>query len=80
VTVIPEGLPLGLRATGNPNYTTQFGGGHAPTSWLVAGRAHQAGGTSIRSSEWFNTACRITADFTFGNESRTDANLSGRLA
>jgi hypothetical protein len=77
VTVFQKGFPL-VFSNGNPNYTTQFGGGSRPNFVPGCRKGAPAGGTSNKINEWFNTACFVSpADFTFGNESRTDANLRG---
>ncbi len=77
VTVFQKGFPL-VFSNGNPNYTTQFGGGSRPNFVPGCSKGAPAGGTSNKINEWFNTGCFVSpADFTFGNESRTDANLRG---
>ncbi len=77
VTVFQKGFPL-VFSNGNPNYTTQFGGGSRPNFVPGCRKGAPAGGTSNKINEWFNTGCFVSpADFTFGNESRTDANLRG---
>jgi len=77
VTDIPEGLPLGLQQR-QPELHHAVWRRLTPQlrCWLQKGRT--SGGTSNKINEWFNTACFVSpADFTFGNESRTDANLRG---
>jgi hypothetical protein len=77
VTVFQKGFPL-VFTNGNPNYTTQFGGGSRPNYVSGCSKGAPTGGLSNKLNEWFNTACFVSpADFTFGNESRTDANLRG---
>jgi len=77
VTVFQKGFPL-VFTNGNPNYTTSFGGGSRPNVVPGCSKGAPAGGLSNKLNEWFNTACFVSpADFTFGDESRTDATLRG---
>jgi hypothetical protein len=76
VTVFQKGFPL-VFTNGNPNYTTSFGGGSRPNFVAGCSKGGRATGTS-KLNEWFNTSCFVSpADFTFGNESRTDPSLRG---
>jgi hypothetical protein len=74
MTIFQKGFPL---AFGNaiPNYITSYGGGSRPN--VVAGCNKSSGlGGSAKLGEWFNAACfTAPADFTYGNESRTDPTL-----
>lgn len=74
ITIFQKGFPS---AFGNaiPNYITSYGGGSRPN--VVAGcNKSSALGDSAKLGEWFNTACfTAPADFTYGNESRTDPML-----
>jgi hypothetical protein len=74
ITIFQKGFPL---AFGNaiPNYINSYGGVSRPN--VVAGCNKSSGlGGSAKLGEWFNTACfTAPADFTFGNESRTDPTL-----
>jgi Carboxypeptidase regulatory-like domain len=77
VTVFQKGFPL-VFTNGNPNYTTQFGGGSRPNFVSGCSKGAPSGGLGNKLNEWFNTACFVSpADFTFGNESRTDPTLRG---
>jgi hypothetical protein len=73
VTIFQKGFPL---AFGNAiaNYTTSFGGGSRPNVVKGCNKSSPAGAGKL--NEWFNTACfAAPADFTYGNESRTDPTL-----
>jgi hypothetical protein len=75
-TIFQSGFPL-VFSNSAPNYTTLFSGGSRPN---VVASCHKSAPTSgsAKLSEWFNTACfSAPADFTFGDESRTDATLRG---
>jgi hypothetical protein len=73
VTIFQSGFPL-VFSNGAANYTTLFGAGSRPN--YVSGCNKSAPSGSAKLGEWFNTACFTSpADFTFGNESRTDPNL-----
>jgi len=73
VTIFQSGFPL-VFSNGAANYTTLFGAGSRPNN--VSGCNKSAPSGSAKLGEWFNTACFTSpADFTFGNESRTDPNL-----
>jgi len=76
VTIFQSGFPL-VFSNSDPNYVTLFGAGSRPN--YVAGCNKSApGGGSAKLGQWFNTACfSAPADFTFGNESRTDPSLRG---
>ena len=74
VTIFQSGFPL-VFSNGAANYTTLFGAGSRPNIVSGCNKSAPSGG-SAKLNEWFNTACFTSpADFTFGNESRTDANL-----
>jgi len=76
VTVFQSGFPLAL-TNGAPNYTSTFGGNTHSRPNVVAGcnRGSPLSGRG-QLNEWFNTACfTAPADFTFGNEGRTDSAL-----
>jgi len=76
VTIFQSGFPLVL-SNANPNYTTLYGGGSRPNVVAGCNKSARPSGTA-KLSEWFNTACFTSpADFTFGNESRTDPTLRG---
>jgi len=73
VTIFQKGFPL---AFGNAiaNYTTSFGGGSRPNYTPGCKKSSPAG--AVKLNEWFNTACFTSpADFTYGNEGRTDPTL-----
>jgi hypothetical protein len=74
ITIFQKGLPLALN-NAIPNYTASFGGGSRPN--VVAGCNKLPGvGGSAKLGEWFDTSCfTASADFTYGNESRTDPRL-----
>jgi hypothetical protein len=75
VTVFQKGFPL-VFSNGNANYTTLFGGGSRPNVVSGCNKSAPNGGKTAKLNQWFNTACFVSpADFTFGNESRTDAHL-----
>ena len=75
VTTFQKGFPL-VFTNGNANYTTSFGGGSRPNRVPGCNTSRPAGVSSI--TEYFNTACFVSpADFTFGDESRTDPRLRG---
>src|SRR6266481_4383562 len=74
---IPEGLPPGLQQR-QPELHHAVWRRLAPNFVPGCSKGAPAGGTSNKINEWFNTGCFVSpADFTFGNESRTDANLRG---
>src|SRR5438445_5971674 len=74
VTIFQSGFPL-VFSNGAANYTTLFGAGSRPNIVSGCNKSAPSSG-SAKLNEWFNTACFTSpADFTFGNESRTDANL-----
>jgi Carboxypeptidase regulatory-like domain/TonB dependent receptor len=76
VTIFQKGFPL-VFSNSDPNFSTLFGGGSRPNVVSGCNKSSPASG-SAKLTEWFNTACfSAPADFTFGNESRTDANLRG---
>jgi len=73
ITIFQKGFPLAL-SNGNANYTTTFGGGSRPN--VVAGCKKGTPAGVAKIGEWFNTACFTSpADFTYGDESRTDPTL-----
>jgi len=75
VTTFQKGFPL-VFTNGNPNYTTGFGAGSRPNRVPGCNTSRPAGVPQI--TEFFNKACFVSpADFTFGDESRTDPNLRG---
>ena len=77
VTIFQSGFPL-VFSNGDPNYTTLFGGGSRPNYIPGCNKSSPAGGGAAKLNEWFNTACfSAPADFTFGDEGRTDPNLRG---
>jgi hypothetical protein len=74
VTIFQSGFPL-VFTNSDPNYATLFGGGSRPNAVAGCDKSAPAGG-SAKLNEWFNTACfTAPADFTFGNEPRTDSTL-----
>jgi hypothetical protein len=74
VTIFQSGFPL-VFSNGAANYTTLFGAGSRPNVVSGCNKSAPSGG-SAKLSEWFDTACFTSpADFTFGNESRTDPSL-----
>jgi hypothetical protein len=79
VTVFQSGFPL-VFSNGAANYTTLFGAGSRPNAVAGCNKASpfSGGGRGQLINEWFNTACfTAPADFTFGNEARTDPTLRG---
>jgi hypothetical protein len=75
VTTFQKGFPL-VFTNGNPNYTTGLGAGSRPNRVPGCNTSRPAGISAL--NEFFNTACFVSpADFTFGDESRTDPNLRG---
>jgi hypothetical protein len=74
VTTFQRGFPL-VFTNGVANDATLFGAGSRPN--VSMGCAKQDAGSRItRLGAWFNTTCfAAPADFTFGDESRVDANL-----
>jgi TonB dependent receptor len=73
ITIFQKGFPLAF-SNSDPNYTTSFGGGSRPN--VVAGCNKGAPSGVNKLSEWFNTACfTAPADFTYGDEGRTDPTL-----
>ena len=73
VTTVQSGFPLHF--TTNSNNSNSYGGGQRPN--VVSGcNSSISGSATSRLNEWFNTACFAQpAQFTFGNESRTDPSL-----
>jgi hypothetical protein len=74
ITIFQKGFPL---AFGNaiPNYVTSYGGGSRPNVVAGCNKSSPVSGAA-KLGEWFNTACfTAPADFTYGNESRTDPTL-----
>jgi hypothetical protein len=77
VTIFQSGFPL-VFSNSNPNYVTLFGAGSRPNNVSGCSKSAPVSGLSNKLNEWFNTACfSAPADFTFGNESRTDPTLRG---
>jgi hypothetical protein len=75
VTTFQKGFPL-VFSNGNANYTTSFGAGSRPNRVPGCNTSRPAGVSKL--NEYFNTACFVSpADFTFGDESRTDPRLRG---
>jgi hypothetical protein len=74
VTIFQSGFPLVI-TNSNPNFATLFGGGSRPN--VVQGcKTSSPMSGSAKLGEWFNTGCfSAPADFTFGNEPRTDSTL-----
>jgi hypothetical protein len=73
VTIFQKGFPLAF-SNSLPNYVTSFGGGSRPNYITGCNKSAPAGTAQL--NEWFNTACfSAPADFTYGNESRTDPTL-----
>jgi hypothetical protein len=76
VTIFQSGFPL-VFSNSDPNYATLFGAGSRPNYVAGCNKASPLGGAA-QLTEWFNTACfTAPADFTFGNEARTDPTLRG---
>ena len=74
VTIFQSGFPLVI-TNSDPNFATSFGGGSRPNVVAGCNKSAPSGGAA-KLNEWFNTACfTAPADFTFGNESRTDSTL-----
>jgi Carboxypeptidase regulatory-like domain len=73
-TTLQSGFPLHL--TTNSNLTNSFGGNSRPN--VVAGcNPYTSGSAQSRLNDWFNTSCFTQPPaFTFGNEGRTDPNLT----
>jgi hypothetical protein len=73
VTIFQKGFPLAF-SNSIPNYITSFGGGSRPN--IVPGCKKSAPSGVDKLNEWFNTSCfAAPADFTYGDESRTDSSL-----
>jgi hypothetical protein len=70
IATFQEGFPLNIVAT--PNLSYSFGGGLRPN--VAPGcKKTISGSTQSKLNEYFNTACfTMPAEFTFGDESRTD--------
>jgi Carboxypeptidase regulatory-like domain len=76
VTIFQSGFPL-VFSNSDPNYTTLFGAGSRPNYVAGCNKASPVSGAAML-NEWFNTACfTAPADFTFGDEGRTDPTLRG---
>jgi hypothetical protein len=76
VTIFQSGFPL-VFSNSKPNYVTLFGAGSRPNYVAGCKKSAPAGGAA-KLTEWFNTACfSAPADFTFGDEGRTDPTLRG---
>jgi hypothetical protein len=76
VTIFQSGFPL-VFSNSDPNYATLFGAGSRPNFVPGCGKSSPVSGRA-QLNEWFNTACfSAPADFTFGNESRTDPTMRG---
>jgi outer membrane receptor protein involved in Fe transport len=75
ITTLQEGYPLGLSVQVNTLANYAFQGTERPN--VVAGCSKAIGGSiQGRVNKYFNTACFTTpANFTYGNESRTDNQL-----
>lgn len=74
ITIFQKGFPLAF-SNGLANYITTFGGGSRPNVVAGCNKGARPAGTS-QLAEWFNTACfTAPADFTYGDESRTDPTL-----
>ena len=74
VTIFQKGFPLAF-SNSVPNYTASFGGGSRPNYVAGCNKSSPLSG-SAKLNEWFNTACfSAPADFTYGNESRTDPTI-----
>jgi hypothetical protein len=73
VTTLQSGFPLHF--TTNTNNSNSFGGGQRPN--VVPGcNSSISGSITSKLGEYFNTSCFAQpAEFTFGDESRTDPNL-----
>jgi hypothetical protein len=73
IATFQEGFPLNFIAS--PNLSYSFGGGLRPN--VVPGcNKTMPGSTASKLDEYFNTACfTMPAEFTFGDESRTDNTL-----
>jgi Carboxypeptidase regulatory-like domain/TonB dependent receptor len=76
VTIFQSGFPL-VFSNSRPNYVTLFGAGSRPNFVAGCNKSAPTGGRA-KLGEWFNTACfSAPADFTFGNEPRTDPTMRG---
>jgi hypothetical protein len=76
VTIFQSGFPL-VFSNADPNYVTLYGAGSRPNYIPGCGKGAPASGAA-KLTEWFNTACfAAPADFTFGDEGRTDPSLRG---
>jgi hypothetical protein len=76
VTIFQSGFPL-VFSNSDPNYATLFGAGSRPNYVAGCNKASPLSGAAML-TEWFNTACfTAPADFTFGDEGRTDPTLRG---
>jgi hypothetical protein len=73
VTIFQKGFPLAL-SNSLPNYTSTFGGNTSRPNYIPG--CNKGAPPGYKLGQWFNTACfSAPADFTFGNESRTDPSL-----
>ena len=73
VTIFQKGFPLAL-SNSLPNYTSTFGGNTSRPNYIPG--CNKGAPPGYKLGQWFNTACfSAPADFTFGDESRTDPSL-----
>ena len=76
VTIFQSGFPL-VFSNSAPNFSTLFGAGSRPNVVAGCNKSSPVSGRA-KLQQWFNTACfSAPADFTFGDESRTDSSLRG---
>jgi hypothetical protein len=74
LTTFQKGFPLGITATPN---TTGLNTGLRPNVASGCGKTI-SGSAQSRYNEWFNVSCfSLPANYTFGNQSRTDSSLRG---
>ena len=77
ITIFQKGFPLAitnLGVNGVGNYTSLFGGGQSRPNYISG--CNKGAPPGYKLGQWFNTACfTYPADFTFGNEARTDPSL-----
>jgi hypothetical protein len=76
VTIFQSGFPL-VFSNSAPNFATLFSAGSRPNVVAGCNKSSPVSGRA-KLQQWFNTACfSAPADFTFGDESRTDSSLRG---
>jgi len=74
ITTLHSGLPIPFATNGNylSNY---FGSGPIRPNVVPGCKKNVGGSQQSKAAEWFNTACFVDPEFTFGDERRVDSNV-----